>query len=196
MMTKADLFRLLAASNRGLSASNTEQIAISAAIADVETSNPTLRPLESALLGGDWRLIYTTSASLLNLGRLPLSDLGQIYQCIRLDTSRIYNIAEIQSLPYLSSLVSVVAKFQLINERRVQVNFERSIVGLQNLLGYQSPAAFIDKISSPARLMAIDFPINSNNRDSWLDITYLDENLRISRGNQGSVFVLTKDQEN
>jgi PAP_fibrillin len=196
MMTKADLFRLLAASNRGLSASNTEKIAISAAIADVETSNPTLRPLESALLGGDWRLIYTTSASLLNLGRLPLSDLGQIYQCIRLDTSRIYNIAEIQSLPYLSSLVSVVAKFQLINERRVQVNFERSIVGLQNLLGYQSPAAFIDKISSPARLMAIDFPINSNNRDSWLDITYLDENLRISRGNQGSVFVLTKDQEN
>jgi PAP_fibrillin len=196
MMTKADLFRLLAASNRGLSASNTEQIAISAAIADVETSNPTLRPLESALLGGDWRLIYTTSASLLNLGRLPLSDLGQIYQCIRLDTSRIYNIAEIQSLPYLSSLVSVVAKFQLINERRVQVNFERSIVGLQNLLGYQSPAAFIDKISSPARLMAIDFPINSNNLDSWLDITYLDENLRISRGNQGSVFVLTKDQEN
>jgi hypothetical protein len=196
MMTKADLFRLLAASNRGLSASNTEKIAISAAIADVETSNPTLRPLESALLGGDWRLIYTTSASLLNLGRLPLSDLGQIYQCIRLDTSRIYNIAEIQSLPYLSSLVSVVAKFQLINERRVQVNFERSIVGLQNLLGYQSPAAFIDKISSPARLMAIDFPINSNNLDSWLDITYLDENLRISRGNQGSVFVLTKDQEN
>jgi PAP_fibrillin len=193
MMTKADLFRLLAASNRGLSASNTEQLAISAAIADVETSNPTLRPLESALLGGDWRLIYTTSASLLNLGRLPLSDLGQIYQCIRLDTSRIYNIAEIQSLPYLSSLVSVVAKFQPINERRVQVDFERSIVGLQNLLGYQSPAAFIDKISSPAKLMAIDFPINSNNRDSWLDITYLDENLRISRGNQGSVFVLTKD---
>jgi PAP_fibrillin len=193
MIIKADLFRLLAASNRGLSASNTEQIAISAAIADVETSNPTLRPLESEVLGGDWRLIYTTSASLLNLGRLPLSDLGQIYQCIRIDTSRIYNIAEIQSLPYLSSLVSVVAKFQPINEQRVQVNFERSIVGFQNLLGYQSPAAFIDKISSPARLMAIDFPINSNNRDSWLDITYLDENLRISRGNQGSVFVLTKD---
>ncbi len=192
-MTKADLFRLLAASNRGLSASNTEQLAILAAIADVETSNPTLRPLESVVLDGDWRLIYTTSASLLNLGRLPLSDLGQIYQCIRLDTSRIYNIAEVQSLPYLSSLVSVVAKFQPIDERRVQVNFERSIVGLQNLLGYQSPAAFIDKISSPAKLLAIDFPINSNNRDSWLDITYLDENLRISRGNQGSVFVLTKD---
>jgi PAP_fibrillin len=196
MMTKADLFRLLTASNRGLSASNTEQLAISAAIADVETTNPTLRPLESAVLGGDWRLIYTTSTSLLNLGRLPLSDLGQIYQCIRLDTSRIYNIAEIQSLPYLSSLVSVVAKFQPINERRVQVDFERSIVGLQNLLGYQSPAAFIDKIISPAKLLAIDFPINSNNRDSWLDITYLDEHLRISRGNQGSVFVLIKDQEN
>ncbi|HAJ61284.1 MAG TPA: fibrillin, partial [Cyanobacteria bacterium UBA8543] len=26
----------------------------------------------------------------------------------------------------------------------------------------------------------------------WLDITYLDKDLRIGRGNEGSVFVLTK----
>jgi PAP_fibrillin len=193
MTTTADLLNILTTKNRGLSASKAEQAAILAAVTAVESRNPTPRPLESAALGGDWRLIYTTSTSLLNLGRLPLSELGQIYQCIRLDTASIFNIAEIQSLPYLSSLISVVAKFQPINERRVQVNFVRSIAGFQNLLGYQSPAAFIDKISLHQRLIAIDFPINSNNPDSWLDITYLDENLRISRGNQGSIFVLTKD---
>jgi hypothetical protein len=149
--------------------------------------------LTSAALDGDWRLLFTTSASLLNLGKLPLSQLREIYQCIRVETSSVYNIAEIQSLPYLSSLVTVVAKFQPVSEQRVQVNFGRSIAGLQNLLGYQSPAAFIEKISSGQKLMAINFPINSNNPNSWLDITYLDENLRISRGNQGNVFVLTKD---
>ncbi len=193
MTTTADLLNILSTKNRGLNATRAEQAAILAAVNDVEGCNPTSRPLQSAALGGDWRLIYTTSTSLLNLGRLPLAKLGEIYQCIRLDTGSIFNIAEIQSFPYLSSLVSVVAKFQPINERRVRVDFVRSIAGFQNLLGYQSPAAFIDKISSQQRLIAIDFPINSNNSDSWLDITYLDENLRISRGNQGSIFVLVRD---
>ena len=184
---------MLADQNCGLNISKSEQPNILMAIAAVERNNPTSQPLVSAALDGDWRLLFTTSASLLNLGKLPLSQLRDIYQCIRVETSSVYNIAEIQSLPYLNSLVSVVAKFQPVSEQRVQVNFVRSIAGLQNLLGYQSPAAFIEKISSGQKLMAIDFPINSNNPNSWLDITYLDENLRISRGNQGSVFVLTKD---
>ena len=193
MTTKADLLNMLADQNCGLNISKLEQPNILMAIAAVERNNPTAQPLASAALDGDWRLLFTTSASLLNLGKLPLSQLRDIYQCIRMETSSVYNIAEIQSLPYLNSLVSVVAKFQPVSEQRVQVNFVRSIAGLQNLLGYQSPAAFIEKISSGPRLVAIDFSINSNNSNSWLDITYLDENLRISRGNQGSVFVLTKD---
>ncbi len=193
MTTKTDLLNMLADQNCGLNISKSEQPNILTAIAAVERNNPTTQPLASAALSGDWRLLFTTSASLLNLGKLPLSQLRNIYQCIRVETSSVYNIAEVQSLPYLNSLVSVVAKFQPVSEQRVQVNFVRSIAGLQNLLGYQSPAAFIEKISSGEKLMAIDFPINSNNPNSWLDITYLDENLRISRGNQGSVFVLTKD---
>jgi PAP_fibrillin len=193
MTTKTDLRNMLLDQNCGLKVGKADQPKILAAIEAVEKTNPTPRPLESAALDGDWRLLFTTSASLLNLGRIPLAQLHQIYQCIRVETSSVYNIAEIQSLPYLSSLVAVVAKFQPLTEQRVQVNFVRSIAGLQNLLGYQSPATFIDKISAPQRLIGIDFPINSNNPNSWLDITYLDENLRISRGNQGSVFVLTKD---
>jgi hypothetical protein len=194
MTLKTDLIAMLADKNRGLRANRAEQQSILTAVAAVESTNPTPLPLAAPdLLGGDWRLLYTTSSGLLNLGRLPLAQLGQIYQCIRPATSSVYNIAEIQSLPYLSSLVSVVAKFQPIADRRVQVNFVRSIIGLQSLLGYQSPAAFIDRISSPQPLLAIDLPINRPNRESWLDITYLDEDLRISRGNQGSIFVLTKD---
>jgi hypothetical protein len=39
---------------------------------------------------------------------------------------------------------------------------------------------------------SLDFPITSDRAQSWLLMTYLDENLRISRGDGGSVFVLTK----
>ena len=36
--------------------------------------------------------------------------------------------------------------------------------------------------------------INSKNNNGWLDITYLDEDLRIGRGNEGSVFVLSREK--
>ncbi len=40
--------------------------------------------------------------------------------------------------------------------------------------------------------MAIDFNITSREQKGWLEITYLDDDLRIGRGNEGKVFVLTK----
>jgi hypothetical protein len=194
MTAKTDLLDILATKNRGLTASDNEKQLIDALIVRTEAFNPTPNPVECPeLLNGDWRLIYTTSSSLLNLGRIPLSQLGNIYQSIRTDTSSVYNIAEVNSLLYLSSLVSVVAKFTPTNAQRVQVNFVRSIAGLQKMLDYRSPTTWIDRLNSGQKLPAIDFPINSTNTDSWLDTTYLDETMRISRGNQGSVFVLLKD---
>jgi hypothetical protein len=194
MTAKTDLLGILATKNRGLTASDSEKQSIATLIARTEAFNPTPSPVECPeLLNGDWRLVYTTSSSLLNLGRIPLSQLGNIYQSIRTDTGSVYNIAEVNSLPYLSSLVSVVAKFAPVNGQRVQVNFVRSIAGLQKMLDYRSPPSWIDQINSGKGLLAIDFPINSTNTDSWLDTTYLDETMRISRGNQGSVFVLLKD---
>jgi PAP_fibrillin len=192
-MTKAALLALLADKNRGLTASSTEKQAIAAAIAQLETLNPTPNPLQRPdLLAGDWRLIYTSSMSLLNIDRLPLSELGNIYQSVRPDLQRIYNIAEIRSLPYLSSLVSIVANFQPVSTIRVKVEFCRSIAGLQSLVSYTTPADWIDRLESSQKLLAIDFPIRNPNADSWLDVTYLDDDLRIGRGNQGSLFVLTK----
>jgi hypothetical protein len=194
MTAKTDLLDILATKNRGLNASDTEKQLINTLITRTEGFNPTPNPIECPnMLNGDWRLIYTSSSSLLNLGRIPFSQLGNIYQSIRTDTSSVYNIAEVNSLPYLSSLVSVVAKFTPINPQRVQVNFVRSIAGLQKMLNYRSPNTWIDRLNSGKSLPAIDLPINSPNADSWLDTTYLDTAMRISRGNQGSVFVLVKD---
>lgn len=193
MFGKSTLIEAIAGKNRGLLATESEKQAILIAIALLEERNPTPRPVEAAeLLEGDWRLLYTTSSGLLNIDRFPLLKLGQIYQSIRVKTSSVYNIAEIYGLPYLEGLVSVAAQFEPLSERRVQVKFQRSILGLQRLINYQSPASFIQQIEQSQKFTALDFAIDSREQQGWLDITYLDSDLRIGRGNEGSVFVLTK----
>ena len=193
MFVKSALLEELAGKNRGLLATESEKQAILGAIAQLEERNPTPRPIEaSELLNGDWRLLYTTSSGLLNIDRFPLLKLGQIYQSIHVKTSTVYNIAEIYGLPYLEGLVSVAAEFEPLSEKRVQVKFKRSILGLQRLISYQSPASFIDQIESNQKFTAISFAIDSREQQGWLDITYLDSDLRIGRGNEGSVFVLAK----
>ena len=192
MLGKTALMDAIAGRNRGLLATEPDKQAILMAIAQLEDRNPTPRSVEASnLLDGNWRLLYTTSKGLLNIDQFPLLKLGQIYQCIRTKTASVYNIAEVYGLPYLEGLVSVVARFEPVSERRVQVKFERSIFGLQRLIGYQSPGDFIQQIETGKKFAAIDFNLNRD-QQGWLDITYLDDNLRIGRGNEGSVFVLTK----
>ena len=190
---KVELIEQLAGLNRGLLASETDRLAVQSAVARLEERNPTARPLEAPeLLEGNWRLLYTTSRDLLGLGRFPVLQLGQIYQCIRTQTAQIYNIAELSGLPLLEGIVSVSAQFTPVSEKRVEVQFKRSVFGLQRLLPYYSPSQFIELLETPMPLKAIDFPIDSNRIPGWLDVTYLDQDLRVGRGNEGSLFVLTK----
>ncbi len=193
MIGKAELLNAIAGKNRGLLATPIEKQAIMAAIAQLEDRNPTPRPLEAAeMLEGNWRLLYTTSAELLGIDRFPLLKLGQIYQFIALGDRKIYNIAEVFGLPYLEGLVSVAADFEATSERRVNVRFERLILGLQRWVGYRSPSTFIEAIATGKRFAAVDVSIQNRDRMGWLEITYLDGDMRIGRGNEGNVFVLTK----
>ncbi|MEG4941131.1 PAP/fibrillin family protein [Microcoleus sp. F4-D5] len=194
MIIKSELLEIIAGKNRGLLATASDKQAILSAIAKLEDYNPTPRPVEAAeLLNGDWRLLYTTSRELLNLDAFPLVKLGQIYQSIRVRESKVYNIGELYGLPYLEGIVSVAARFEPTSERRVQIKFERSIFGLSRLIGYESPGKFINEIESGKKFAAVDFGLDTREQQGWLDITYLDGDLRIGRGNKNSVFVLTRE---
>ncbi len=162
-------------------------------IAKLEAQSPCPSPLDSPLLIGDWRLIYTTSRGILGLDRIPLTDLGQVYQAIRGD--RVYNVAETKSVLGIEGIVAVAAHYVRSGDARVAVTFERSILGLRSAMGYRSATAFVDSLEAKSRFFAIDLPIPSRDgvAQGWLEVTYLDETLRISRGNEGSIFVLVKD---
>ena len=194
MSKKAELLEAIAGKNRGLLANEIDNVRVLSAIQQLEDTNPTRKPLEAKnLLQGDWRLLYTTSKGILGLDRFPLFTLGEIYQCIRVSEAKVYNIAEIVGLPMLEGLVSVAATFEPVSESRVNVIFERSIVGLQRFFSYNTPKKFIQQIESGKKFLPFDFKISRSEQKGWLEITYLDEDMRIGRGNEGNVFVLTKE---
>mmetsp|Transcript_6056 Transcript_6056/g.10425 ORF Transcript_6056/g.10425 Transcript_6056/m.10425 type:complete len:256 (+) Transcript_6056:118-885(+) len=135
----------------------------------VEAVNPTVAPTSSAALGGVWRLVYTTSDSILGRSRPSfLRPKGPIYQIITLDQSAVENRETIEILPFLKVTNRVEATFTVDGPVRVQVKFNTFYVG--------------------------PIPIKAGeNARGFLDTTYLDDNLRISRGNRNNLFVLVKD---
>jgi len=192
---KAELLEAIAGKNRGLLATEIDKVRVLSILEQLEDRTPTPKPVEALeLLEGDWRLLYTTSRGILGLERFPFFQLGQVYQCIRTQKASVYNIAEIIGIPLFESLVSVAATFEPLSERRVNVKFERSILGLKGFLGYNSPSDFIRKIETGKKFMPLDFSIENREQKGWLDITYLDENLRVGRGNEGNVFILAKEK--
>lgn len=63
------LLALIEPTSRGLTASPEQVAEIDAAASALEALNPTPKPLASPLLNGKWRLVYTTSASILGTNK-------------------------------------------------------------------------------------------------------------------------------
>ncbi len=190
---KANLLNAIAPVNRGLQMTENQRKAIFSAVAYLEELNPTPAPTQSPeLLDGDWLLLFTTSQELLKIDRFPLYRLGNIYQCLRMAEGKIFNVAEIKGLPLLGGLVSVCANFTVVSEKQVKVNFERLVAGSQSLIGYRDVSSFIDTLRSTKKLLAVDFQIKREDQKGWLETTYLDQDLRIGRGNEGNLFVLRR----
>ncbi|MGK7939157.1 MAG: PAP/fibrillin family protein [Crocosphaera sp.] len=196
MNEKAKLLETIAGKNRGLLATEMDRVKVLSAIEQLEDHNPNPSPIKTPeLLEGNWRLLYTTSKGILGLDRFPVLQLGQIYQCIRVEEAKLYNIAEIIGVPFLEGIVSVAAIFEATSDKRVQVKFERYIAGLQRVLGYQSPNKLIKDIETGKKFFPLDFGLENREQQGWLEITYIDDDLRIGRGNEGSVFVLAKEKK-
>jgi hypothetical protein len=79
----------------------------------------------------------------------------------------------------------------------VNVSFERGVFGLQGLLGYRDPQQFLQTLALTPKLSllrGVDFSISPQRSSGWLEITYLDDDLRIGRGNQGNLFAFAHAQ--
>ncbi|XP_074555730.1 putative plastid-lipid-associated protein 4, chloroplastic [Curcuma longa] len=158
---KEELLAEIAPLDRGAEATDKDKERIDQIACELEAVNPIKEPLKSDLLNGKWELIYTTSRSILQVQRPKfLRPNGKIYQAINADTLRAQNI---ETWPYFNQ---VTANLIPLNARRVKVQFDTfKILGL--------------------------IPIKAPGRASGeLEIAYLDEEIRVSRGDKGNLFIL------
>ncbi|KAG6588812.1 putative plastid-lipid-associated protein 4, chloroplastic, partial [Cucurbita argyrosperma subsp. sororia] len=157
---KEELLEAIAPLDRGAEATPEDQEMVDQISRKLEAVNPTKEPLKSDLLNGKWELIYTTSTSILQTERPKLLRSRTNYQGINVDTLRAQNM---ESWPFFNQ---VTANLKPLNTTKVAVQFDTfKILGLI-------------PVKAPGRARG------------ELEITYLDEELRISRGDKGNLFIL------
>ncbi|KAK8522308.1 hypothetical protein V6N13_115284 [Hibiscus sabdariffa] len=157
---KEELLEAIAPLDRGADATPEDQQRVDQLASKLEAVNPTKQPLKSELLDGKWELIYTTSQSILQTQRPKLLRSRTNYQAINVDTLRAQNM---ESFPFFNQ---VTADLTPLNARKVAVKFDQFKIG------------GLISIKAPGRARG------------ELEITYLDEELRISRGDKGNLFIL------
>ncbi|XP_039019257.1 probable plastid-lipid-associated protein 4, chloroplastic [Hibiscus syriacus] len=158
---KDELFDAIAPLDRGAEATAEDQERVGQIALKLEAVNKIKEPLKSNLLNGKWELLYTTSQSVLQTKRPKfLRPNGKIYQALNLDTLRAQNM---ETWPFFNQ---ATANLVPINPRRVAVKFD--YFRIAGLIPIKSPGS----------------------GRGQLEITYLDEELRISRGDRGNLFIL------
>ncbi|XP_052194455.1 probable plastid-lipid-associated protein 4, chloroplastic [Diospyros lotus] len=157
---KEELLEAISPLDRGADATPEDQQRIDQIARKLEAANPTKEPLKSDLLNGKWELIYTTSQSILQTQRPKFLRSRTNYQAINVDTLRAQNM---ESWPFFNQ---VTADLTPLNARKVAVKFDFFKIG---------------------GLIPVKAPERARGE---LEITYLDEELRVSRGDKGNLFVL------
>jgi len=217
---KSCLLDSFVGTDRGFSANSDARAEINELITQLESANPTDSPNEELdKLSGTWRLAYTSNSELFLLlaaTKLPLVKVGEITQIIDGSDGSVENQLEFIT-PLAKGSLSATASFEVRSPKRLQVKFTESRIGTPKLVTdlpipssveiagqavdltpLQGAADQVRNLLRPAaELLAkqpdLKLPIPDNdNGTSWLLTTYLDDDLRIARGDGGSVFVLEK----
>ncbi|KAG5192694.1 hypothetical protein JKP88DRAFT_1970 [Tribonema minus] len=166
--TRQALLDAIAPLDRGRAASEEQKQEVLELFGKLEKENKEKKPLESPNVNGRWTLTYTTSQSILGLNTIrPLRSVGPIYQDIDAVNLKARNEETVKPLPFVKFTRAVNAVLEPQSASKVKVLFKQFEIG---------PL----KVKAPAS--AIGF----------LDVTYLDPTLRLSRGDKGNIFILQK----
>jgi hypothetical protein len=143
----------------------------------VEFDNSSAKPTEDPNLAGSWRMVYTTSPVILGSRRPSFLRPRKLLQFIAPAGDQILNVEIIQPLGPgngVSWTNKIRVNASVEGDKRVNVQF-RQFELFGPLIKYKTE--------------------NDKRFSGWLDVTYLDADMRISRGSENNVFVLVRDAE-
>ncbi|KAL7545381.1 hypothetical protein ACHAWF_008728 [Thalassiosira exigua] len=165
---KDAILDLASETKRGLTATEEQRGEMEQLFESLEALNPTADPLVARKgkpsVNGDWDLRYTTSDSILGKGGFPR--VGPIVQNIDTTTLSAKN-SETVRYAVLDVPRSVTSELAPVDGKLTNVQFKRFALGP---IGFDAPDKF----------------------KGSLDITYLDDDMRLTRGDKGNIFVLTR----
>lgn len=185
--------------NRGLAASEDDLQKVDAVAKELEAAGG-LVDLSDDLdkLQGRWKLIYSSAFSSRTLGgsrpgpptrRLLPITLGQVFQRIDVLSKDFDNIVELElgtpwPIPPIEVTATLAHKFELIGSSKVKIIFEKTTVKATGNLS-QLPPLEIPRIPD-------NFRPPSNTGSGEFEVTYVDSDLRITRGDRSElrVFVI------
>ncbi|KAF7842691.1 putative plastid-lipid-associated protein 4, chloroplastic isoform X1 [Senna tora] len=157
---KEELYETIGTLDRGADATPEDQERVDQVARKLEAVNSVKEPLKSDLLNGKWELLYTTSQSILQTQRPKF--LRPNGKIYQAINLDTLRAQNIETWPFYNQ---ATANLVPLNSRRVAVKFDFKIA---SLIPIKSPGSGRGEI----------------------EITYLDEDLRITRGNRGNLFIL------
>ncbi|KAG9444324.1 hypothetical protein H6P81_015664 [Aristolochia fimbriata] len=185
---KSELYQTIEGINRGIfGIPSTKKAEIANLAKLLESRNPTPEPTENLdKVKGCWKLVYSTVTILgskrTKLGLRDFVTLGDFLQTIDVEKGKALNIIKfsVRGLKMLSGQLTIVASYRIASKSKVEIKFESSTI-------------------EPDQLMNIfrknyDLLLAIFNPEGWLEITYLDEDLRIGRDDKGNLFILERTQ--
>ncbi|XP_020205916.1 plastid-lipid-associated protein 6, chloroplastic [Cajanus cajan] len=198
---KLNLLSAVSGLNRGLAANEDDLRKADDAAKELEAAGGVV-DLSVGLdrLQGRWKLIYSSAFSSRTLGgsrpgppigRLLPITLGQVFQRIDILSKDFDNIVELQlgapwPLPPLEVTATLAHKFEIIGSSKIKIIFEKTTVKTAGNLS-QLPPLEVPRIPDALR------PPSNNTGSGEFEVTYLDADTRVTRGDRGElrVFVIS-----
>ncbi|GFZ10729.1 plastid-lipid associated protein PAP [Actinidia rufa] len=197
---KFKLLSVVSGLNRGLAASEDDLQKADGAAKELEAvGGPVDLSADLDKLQGRWKLIYSSAFSSRTLGgsrpgpptgRLLPITLGQVFQRIDILSNDFDNIVELElgapwPFPPVEVTATLAHKFELIGSCKVKIVFEKTTVKTSGNLS-QLPPFEIPRIPDNLRPP-------SNTGSGEFEVTYVDSDTRVTRGDRGElrVFVIS-----
>ncbi|KAJ4785436.1 Plastid-lipid associated protein PAP / fibrillin family protein [Rhynchospora pubera] len=175
---------LLGVQGRGRGVSSKQLQDVESAVQALEISKGVPDPTSSSMIEGSWQLIFTTrpgTASPIQRTFVAV-DSFKIFQevYLRTDDPRVTNVVKFSDL---IGELRVEAGASIKDGKRILFRFDRAAFSFK-FLPFKVP-------------YPVPFRLLGDEAKGWLDTTYLSDtgNIRISKGNKGTTFVLQKATE-